>query len=107
MHVRGKSFKYELQNPDGTTEVLLDVPRYDFNWQLWYMLKEPRVIPKGARMVCTAFYDNSADNPANPDPNREVNWGEQTFEEMMFGFYSTIKKRTDLDPSETKTGGAE
>ncbi len=107
MHVRGKSFKYELQNPDGTTEVLLDVPRYDFNWQLWYMLKEPRVIPKGARMICTAFYDNSADNPGNPDPNREVNWGEQTFEEMMFGFYSTIKKRTDLDPSETKTGGAE
>ena len=47
MHVRGKSFKYELELPDGTREVLLDVPRYDFNWQLWYMLKEPRLIPKG------------------------------------------------------------
>lgn len=107
MHVRGKSFKYELQLPDGTTEVLLDVPRYDFNWQLWYNLKEPRVVPKGARMVCTAYFDNSADNPANPDPSKEVNWGEQTFEEMMFGFYSTIKKRTDLDASETKTSAAE
>ncbi len=107
MHVRGKSFKYELQLPDGTTEVLLDVPRYDFNWQLWYMLKEPRVIPKGARMVCTAYFDNSADNPANPDPSKEVNWGEQTFEEMMFGFYSTLKERSDLEDRETKTSAAE
>jgi peroxiredoxin len=91
MHVRGKSFKYELQLPDGTREVLLDVPRYDFNWQLWYMLKEPKHIPKGSRMICTAYFDNSADNPANPDPAKEVIWGEQTWDEMMFGFYSTIK----------------
>lgn len=107
MHVRGKSFKYELQLPDGTTEVLLDVPRYDFNWQLWYMLKEPRLVKKGSKMVCTAYFDNSADNPANPDPGKEVNWGEQTWEEMMFGFYSTIKERTDLDKSETKTAASE
>jgi peroxiredoxin len=107
MHVRGKSFKYELLLPDGTTEVLLDVPRYDFNWQLWYMLKEPRLVKKGSRMVCTAYFDNSSDNPANPDPGKEVNWGEQTWEEMMFGFYSTIKERTDIDKSETKTSASE
>lgn len=91
MHVRGKAFKYELELPDGTREVLLDVPRYDFNWQLWYMLKQPKHIPKGSRMICTAFFDNSDENPANPDPSREVTWGEQTWDEMMFGFYSTIK----------------
>ena len=90
MHLRGKSFKYELILPDGTQETLLDVPKYDFNWQLWYMLEQPRKIPKGSKMICTAYFDNSADNPANPNPNHTVNWGEQTFDEMMFGFYSTI-----------------
>jgi peroxiredoxin len=93
MHVRGKSFKYELELPDGQREVLLDVPRYDFNWQLWYLLKEPRQIPKGSRMICTAYFDNSPDNPANPDPSKTVTWGEQTWDEMMFGFYSTIRPR--------------
>ncbi len=96
MHLRGKAFKYELQLPGGKREVLLDVPRYDFNWQLWYMLKEPRLIPKGSRMICTAYFDNSEDNPANPDPSQEVTWGEQTWDEMMFGFYSTVKERSDL-----------
>jgi peroxiredoxin len=96
MHLRGKSFKYELELPDGTREVLLDVPRYDFNWQLWYMLKEPRHIPKGSRMICTASFDNSSDNLANPDPSQEVIWGEQTWDEMMFGFYSTIRPRDAL-----------
>jgi peroxiredoxin len=95
MHLRGKSFRYELERADGTRELLLDVPRYDFNWQLWYMLKEPKLVPKGSRMVCTAYFDNSADNPANPDPSKVVTWGEQTWDEMMFGFYSTVKPRTD------------
>ncbi|REK12544.1 MAG: thiol-disulfide isomerase [Planctomycetota bacterium] len=97
MHLRGKSFRYELELPDGTRELLLDVPRYDFNWQLWYLFDEPKLVPKGSRMVCTAYFDNSADNPANPDPSQTVNWGEQTWDEMMFGFYSTVKERTDLD----------
>ena len=96
MHLRGKSFRYELELPDGTREVLLDVPRYDFNWQLWYMLKEPKFIPKGSRMICTAEFDNSDENPANPDASRQVTWGEQTWDEMMFGFYSTIKPRQDI-----------
>jgi len=96
MHLRGKAFRYELELPNGTREILLDVPRYDFNWQLWYMLKEPKLIPKGSRMVCTAYFDNSAENPSNPDPSKEVNWGEQTWDEMMFGFYSTLRPRTDM-----------
>lgn len=102
MHLRGKSFKYELELPDGTREVLLDVPKYDFNWQLWYMLKEPRLVPRGSRMICTAYFDNSADNLANPDPSKEVTWGEQTWDEMMFGFYSSIKARTDIVKSASK-----
>jgi peroxiredoxin len=99
MHLRGKSFRYELELPDGSTETLLDVPRYDFNWQLWYLLKEPRLIPKGSRMTCTAYFDNSENNPANPDPKQSITWGEQTWDEMMFGFYSTIRARTDLEAS--------
>jgi hypothetical protein len=102
MHLRGKSFRYELELPNGTREVLLDVPRYDFNWQLWYLLKEPKLVPKGSRMICTASYDNSDENPANPDPSREVTWGEQTWDEMMFGFYSTIKQRVDKSASTQK-----
>jgi len=89
MHVRGKTFRYELKYPDGRQEILLDVPKYDFNWQLWYMLQEPKIIPAGSRMICTASFDNSDENPSNPDPTQEVRWGEQTWDEMMFGFYST------------------
>ena len=95
MHLRGKSFRYELVHPDGTNEILLDVPHYDFNWQLWYMLQEPKKISKGSTMICTAYFDNSSDNLANPNPNTTVNWGEQTWDEMMFGFYSII---TPVDP---------
>ncbi len=102
MHLRGKSFRYELELPNGTREVLLDVPRYDFNWQLWYMLKEPKLVPRGSRMICTAYFDNSPDNPSNPDPTKVVTWGEQTWDEMMFGFYSSIKPRTDLVKSAAK-----
>lgn len=90
MHLRGKSFRYELQYLDGSKEILLDVPRFDFNWQLRYELAEPKLIPKGSRMICTAYFDNSASNPANPDPTQEVRWGDQTWEEMMIGYYSTI-----------------
>ena len=97
MHLRGKSFRYEAVYPDGTVEVLLDVPRYDFNWQLWYEFKEPKLLPKGTRIRCTAHYDNSEDNVYNPDPDAWVTFGEQTWDEMMFGFYTTmvpVKKET-------------
>ncbi len=87
MHMRGSAFKYEMIYPDGTTEILLDVPVYDFNWQNHYILKEPKLIPKGSKMVCTALFDNSLDNLANPDPTETVRWGDQTWEEMMIGWH--------------------
>ncbi len=89
MHVRGKSFRYEVEYPDGRKEVLLDVPRYDFNWQLSYIFPEPKVLPKGTKLLCTAHYDNSANNLANPDPSIAVRWGDQTWEEMMIGWIIT------------------
>jgi len=86
-HVRGKAFRYEAFYPDGTKEVLLDVPFYDFNWQNYYIFREPKVLPKGTELVTTAWYDNSEDNLHNPDPTVDVTWGDQTWEEMMIGFY--------------------
>ncbi|HJT76818.1 MAG TPA: cytochrome c, partial [Gemmataceae bacterium] len=86
MHLRGKSFAYRAVYPDGRAEVLLSVPRYDFNWQTNYELAEPLKLPAGTRIECTAHYDNSAGNPNNPDPKRTVGWGEQTWDEMMIGF---------------------
>lgn len=86
MHVRGKSFKYEVTMQDGKTETLLDVPRYDFNWQLQYQLARPRVLPRGTTLKITAVFDNSSGNKANPDPNKRVRWGQQTQDEMMIGY---------------------
>ena len=88
MHLRGKAFKYVLTYPDGRTEVLLNVPKYAFDWQLSYVLAEPRHVPAGSRLDVTAWYDNSATNKANPDPSQTVRWGDQTFEEMMIGFFN-------------------
>lgn len=87
MHVRGKDFEFRLRYPDGKEEVLLNVPRYDFNWQQAFILKEPKLIPKGSKMICTAHFDNSKGNPNNPDPTKRVAWGEQTWDEMMIGFF--------------------
>lgn len=90
MHVRGKSFEYRAVYPDGRTETLLRVPKYDFFWQLDYKLAEPLKLPPGAKIECTAWYDNSPNNPANPDPRAQVSWGEQSWEEMMIGFYDIV-----------------
>jgi hypothetical protein len=87
MHMRGKAFRYELTYPDGKKEVLLDVPRYDFNWQNWFKLEKPLVIPAGSNLLCTAHFDNSENNLCNPDPSKPVRWGDQTWEEMMIGWY--------------------
>jgi hypothetical protein len=86
MHVRGKAFRFDLITADGKTETLLDIPRYDFNWQLRYELKEPRTLPRGSTVKITAVYDNSSANKANPDPTKTVRWGQQTFDEMMIGY---------------------
>jgi peroxiredoxin len=85
MHVRGKSFTFRVVYPDGRTEVLLSVPRYDFNWQHIYALKAPLRLPAGTRIECEARYDNSASNPNNPDPSSAVRWGDQSWEEMLVG----------------------
>jgi hypothetical protein len=87
MHVRGKACRYEV-TPKGNTEkkVLLDVPHYDFNWQLYYQLNEPMVIKAGSTIEFTAWYDNSDKNPANPNPKALVTWGPQTTDEMLIGY---------------------
>lgn len=95
MHLRGKSFRYEARYPDGRQEVLLNVPQYDFNWQLKYILDQPKRLARGTVIECTAVYDNSRYNVVNPDPDRAVGWGDQSFEEMMIGFIDTI----DAEPS--------
>jgi len=89
MHMRGKSFRYEAIYPDGTREVLLDVPRWDFNWQIDYILAKPKLMPKGAKLYCEAYYDNSAESPTNPDPTKTIRFGEQTWDEMMIGWFTT------------------
>jgi hypothetical protein len=83
-HVRGKRWTYEATYPDGRTETILSVPAYDFNWQTDYVFKQPLKLPKGTKIHATAWYDNSKNNPSNPDPTKDVWWGDQTWEEMMF-----------------------
>jgi len=92
MHVRGKDMTYVAHYPDGRDETLLRVPKYDFNWQITYDLAEPKLLPKGTRLEVIAHYDNSANNKFNPDPNQAVRWGDQTWEEMMIGFFGTVRE---------------
>ena len=97
MHLRGKDFEYRLVFPDGTKETILNVPHYDFNWQLYYYLSQQRELPKGTKIECTAHFDNSTANKANPDATKEVSWGDQSWEEMMIGFFD-IAIPADKDP---------
>jgi len=83
-HLRGKSWEYRLIYPDGRSEVVLTVPHYDFNWQTYYIYSKPLAVPKGSRLEATAHYDNSVNNPSNPDPKIDVRWGEQTWQEMQY-----------------------
>jgi len=87
-HVRGKAFEYRIVRPDGESEVVLSVPHYNFNWQLTYYLEKPIHLTKGTKLEVTGWYDNSLNNPFNPDPTKEVHWGEQTWEEMMMGYFN-------------------
>jgi peroxiredoxin len=95
-HLRGSYFRYEAHYPDGKQEVLLDVPRYDFNWQNTYILAEPKTLPKGTRVHCVAHFNNSKSNYSNPDPNQTVRWGDQTWEEMMIGYFDLAPVGQDL-----------
>jgi thiol-disulfide isomerase/thioredoxin len=91
MHIRGKAFKYEIVNDDGSLTPLLKIGRYDFNWQLTYTLRKPLDLPAGTRLRASAWFDNSKENPANPDSSKTVRFGEQTWDEMMIGYFNTYK----------------
>jgi hypothetical protein len=99
MHLRGKAFEYDRILPDGRPEVMLRVSHYDFHWQMDYRLAEPIALKRGTRLAWTAWYDNSANNPLNPDPSAEVHWGEQSWEEMMVGFFYVA-----VDPTVDRAG---
>jgi hypothetical protein len=100
-HVRGKRWEYQATYPDGRIETILAVPKYDFNWQTEYVFKEPLKLPKGTKIHASAWYDNSANNPSNPDPSADVRWGDQTWEEMQF----TALAYTIDAPVATTAGG--
>ncbi len=113
-HLRGKSAKFTAHYPDGRQEILLSVPKYDFNWQPLYVLNPSKFIPAGTRVVLDITWDNSAQNPANPDPNQIVRWGDQTWEEMNVGWFrfreaddrdraaATAKRVSDRSPTEQR-----
>ena len=100
MHVRGKAFDYDLITPGGGSRMLLNVPDYDFNWQTTYVLENPIPVPEGSRIRSHAVYDNSQDNLSNPDPTKWVRWGDQTWDEMMIGFFHYSVPRTPVDRSD-------
>ena len=99
MHLRGKAFEYTATFPNGETKTLLKVPQYNFNWQLTYYLDQPIELPAGTQLTATAYYDNSANNKYNPDPTKEVFWGDQSWEEMLAGFVD-LAIPVDMNPVE-------
>jgi hypothetical protein len=108
MHVRGKDFLYRLVYPDGTSKILLSVPQYNFAWQLTYFFKEPIAAPKGSKLEVVAHHDNSTKNKYNPDPTVTVRWGDQTWDEMMIGYFDYTLDKQDLRrarPEAAGTGG--
>jgi hypothetical protein len=106
-HFRGKSSSFVAHYPDGRQEMLLNVPVYDFNWQSTYDLAKPLTVPAGTRIVYTQVFDNSSQNKANPDPNKVVTWGEQTWEEMVFGVIRYRNVKEDGKPKTSEPNQAE
>ena len=104
MHVRGKDFQFRAIYPSGESEVLLGVPNYDFNWQINYYLATPKFLPKGTVIECTGHYDNSPNNPYNPDATNDVHYGEQTWEEMLNGFMEVAIEPSTETPELLGTG---
>ncbi|MFY9553429.1 MAG: cytochrome c [Blastocatellia bacterium] len=106
MHLRGKAFEFRLNDANGTSTLLLSVPKFDFRWQTNYLLKEPIYAKKGSRIDCVAHFDNSARNKFNPNPSKEVRWGDQMWEEMMVGevSYTPVKRSSNenLEPPPVK-----
>ncbi len=88
MHFRGKAMRATAYYPDGEVEELIDIPRYEYAWQLSYTWREPKFLPEGTRLHVEGWFDNSADNPMNPDPSRAVPWGQMSEDEMFFGAFT-------------------
>ncbi len=107
MHLRGKDFEYRVEYPDGRSEVVLSVPHYDFAWQMRYVLAEPLRLPAGSKVICTAHFDNSKDNPNNPDPTVKVGWGPQTWDEMMIGWMQYYHPDEKVGPGEASRSASE
>jgi len=110
MHLRGKDFEFKATYPTGESEILLRVPRYDFAWQLIYELAGEKMMPKGTKIQVTAHFDNSANNKANPDPAKAIRFGEQSWEEMMIGFFDVavkpgVTERDLMQPPKKKATG--
>lgn len=102
MHYRGKSFEVRAVFPNGETRTVLRVPKYSFLWQPYYYLETPLRLPAGTRLECTAVFDNSANNPFNPDPSAWVSFGEQTWQEMMIGWFDLA---VDLPAAAARASG--
>ncbi|MBI3866232.1 MAG: redoxin domain-containing protein [Planctomycetia bacterium] len=96
MHLRGKAFRIDAVDPEGKSQLMLNVPRFDFNWQNNYIFSESPMIREGTVLQCRAVYDNSENNPSNPDPKQSVGWGDQTWEEMLVGQFETVLEDQDL-----------
>jgi hypothetical protein len=99
MHMRGKSFEVRAVFPGGAPKLVLRVPKYDFHWQPYYYLETPVALPAGTRLECRATFDNSANNPRNPNPNVSVRWGDQSWEEMMIGWFDVLVPASDWTTS--------
>lgn len=104
-HFRGKAAEFRAVYPDGSEEVLLSVPNYDFNWQTTYEFAEPKFVPAGTKLVQANWWDNSSQNAANPDPTIDVTWGEQSWEEMLFGAM-TMRFLTEAESAKVRTAQA-
>jgi hypothetical protein len=90
MHIRGSAFKYELIGPNGSKNVLLDIPNYDPNWQQYYQFQKPIQIEKGMTLLASAWFDNSEQNLNNPDPTVDVTFGLRTRDEMLIGYFDWV-----------------
>jgi mono/diheme cytochrome c family protein len=102
LHMRGKSMEFKAIYPDGRSEIICNVPKYDFNWQLVYYAKKPVAIPKGTRIQVTTTWDNSSKNKYNPDPTKDVRWGDPTYEEMTIGWIDYTLDKQNLKTTAMK-----
>lgn len=104
MHLRGKAFRVEERTDAGASEILLDIPAYRFNWQNLYRFESPRLMHEGTNLICEGWFDNSKENPNNPDPSIKAVWGDQTWEEMLVCYFDVALVEQDLSIGYPKIG---